>query len=194
MRFDRFTQRAQEAIARSQEILIRYQHSQMDLEHILLALLEQPEGAVQDVFELLGTDLEGMKRRVDQILQAQPKVRGGGPQGMPTQIYVTPAVQHLAVLVGQEADRLNDEYISTEHLLLGIVGMTEQIRSPLTRLFADLSVTKQDVFDAIEEIRGGRHVTDRYSEDNYKALEKYGRDLTRLAREGRLDPVIGREK
>src|SRR5687767_12661204 len=73
MRFDRFTQRAQEAIARSQEILVRYQHSQMDLEHVLLALLEQPEGAVQDIFELLGTDIEAMKRRVDQILQAQPK-------------------------------------------------------------------------------------------------------------------------
>ncbi|MDQ4077620.1 MAG: AAA family ATPase [Chloroflexota bacterium] len=194
MRFDRFTQRAQEAIARSQEILIRYQHSQMDLEHVLLALLEQPEGAVQEIFELLGADIEVMKRRVDQILQAQPKVRGGTSQAMPTQVFVTPAVQHLAALVGQEADQLGDEYISTEHILLGIVGMVEQTRSPLTRLFADINVSKEDVYDAIEELRGGRTVNDPYAEDHYKSLEKYGRDLTRLSREGRLDPVIGREK
>ncbi len=194
MRFDRFTQRAQEAIVRSQEILVRYQHSQMDLEHVLLALLEQPEGAINDVFELLGADMEMMKRRVDQILQAQPKVRGAMPQSMPAQVFVTPAVQHLAALVGQEADRLGDQFISTEHILLGIVGMVEQTRSPLTRLFADLNISKEDLYDAVEELRGGRTVDDPYAEENYKSLEKYGRDLTRLAREGRLDPVIGREK
>jgi ATP-dependent Clp protease ATP-binding subunit ClpC len=196
MRFDRFTQRAQEAIARSQEILIRYQHQQLDLEHVLLALLEQPEGAVQDIFELLSTDIEMVKSRIDAILRAQPKVRGtGGMQGgMPTQVWVTPAVQHLAALVAQEADRLNDEYISTEHILLGIVGMAEQTRSPLSRLFGEINLRKQDVEDAIEEIRGGAKVDDPYAEENYKSLEKYGRDLTRLAREGRLDPVIGREK
>ncbi len=109
MRFDRFTQRAQESIARSQEILLRYQHSQMDLEHVLLALLEQPEGAVSGIFELLGADLEMMKRRVDHILRAQPKVRGGTRQvGMAAQIFVTPAVQRLAGIVSQEADKLNE--------------------------------------------------------------------------------------
>ncbi|HEX8684543.1 MAG TPA: AAA family ATPase [Ardenticatenaceae bacterium] len=192
MRFDRFTQRAQEAIARSQEILIRYQHSQMDLEHVLLALLEQPEGAVTDVFELLGADMDLMKRRLDDILRAQPKVRGGVGAGIPGQVYVAPSVQHLAALVQQEADRLQDEYISTEHILLGIVGMAEQTRSPLSRLFADVNITKQDVQEAIEEIRGGAHVDDPYAEEKYKSLEKYGRDLTKLARDGRLDPVIGR--
>ena len=195
MRFDRFTQRAQEAIARSQEILLRYQHSQMDLEHVLLALLEQPEGAVSDIFELLSADLDLMKRRVDDILRAQPKVRsnGSGRYGMPAQIFVTPAVQRLAALVSQEADRLNDEYISTEHILLGIVGMVEQTRSPLSRLFSEINISKKDIQDAIEEIRGGANVTDPYAEDHYKSLEKYGRDLTQLARDERLDPVIGRK-
>jgi len=196
MRFDRFTQRAQEAIARSQEILLRYQHSQMDLEHVLLALLEQPEGAVAEVFELLGADLDLMKRRVDDILRAQPKVRGGasGRYGMPAQIFVTPAVQRLAALVSQEADRLKDEYISTEHILLGIVGMVEPARSPLSRLFSEVNISKKNIQDAIEEVRGGSNVTDPYSEDNYKSLEKYGRDLTQLARDKRLDPVIGRQR
>ena len=195
MRFDRFTQRAQESIARSQEILLRYEHSQMDLEHVLLALLEQPEGAVSDIFELLGADLEMMKRRVDHILRAQPKVRGGARQvGMAAQIFVTPAVQRLAGIVSQEADKLNDKYISTEHILLGIVGMVEQIRSPLSRLLSEVKITKKDVENAIEEIRGGANVTDPYAEDHYKSLDKYGRDLTQLAREERLDPVIGRQK
>ncbi|MGB0385975.1 MAG: ATP-dependent Clp protease ATP-binding subunit [Ardenticatenaceae bacterium] len=195
MRFDRFTQRAQEAIARSQEILLRYQHSQMDLEHVLYALLEQPEGAVSDIFELLGADINMMKRRVDNILRAQPKVRGGGPRyGMTAQIFVTPAVQRLASVASQEADRLNDEYISTEHILLGIVGIVEQARSPLSRFFTEINISKKDVQDAIEEIRGGANVTDPYAEDHYKSLEKYGRDLTKLAKDGRLDPVIGRQK
>jgi ATP-dependent Clp protease ATP-binding subunit ClpC len=193
MRFDRFTQRAQEAIARSQEILLRYQHSQMDLEHVLLALIEQPEGAVKEVFELLKTDLNLMKRRVDDILRAQPKVRGSGRQGMTTQIFVTPAVQQLAAIVSQEADRLSDEYISTEHILLGIVGMAEQSRSPLARLFNEFKITRKDVIEAITEVRGGSNVTDPYAEDHYRAIEKYGRDLTKLSKEGRLDPVIGRQ-
>lgn len=193
MRFDRFTQRAQEAIARSQEILLRYQHSQMDLEHVLLALIEQPEGAVKEVFELLKTELNLMKRRVDDILRAQPKVRGSGGQGMTTQIFVTPAVQQLAAIVSQEADRLSDEYISTEHILLGIVGMAEQSRSPLARLFNEFKITRKDVIEAITEVRGGSNVTDPYAEDHYRAIEKYGRDLTKLSKEGRLDPVIGRQ-
>ena len=193
MHFDRFTKRAQEAIQRSQEILIRYQHTQMDLEHVLLALLEQREGAVSEVLELLGADIDYMKRRVDLILRAQPKVQGAAAQ-VPTSIFVTQAVQHLAALVEQESRKLGDDYISTEHILLGIVGMVEQTRSPLTRLFAEINISKQDVYEAIEELRDGKSVDDPYAEDNYKSLEKYGRDLTRLANEGRLDPVIGRER
>ncbi|MCB0075926.1 MAG: AAA family ATPase [Anaerolineales bacterium] len=192
MHFDRFTKRAQEAIQRSQEILMGYQHSQMDLEHVLLALLEQPEGGVKEVLELLGADIEYMKRRVDLILRAQPKVKGAATNS-PTQIFVTQAVQHLAAIVEQESRSLGDEYISTEHILLGIVGMVEQTRSPLTRLFAEIDISKQAVYEAIEELRDGRSIDDPYAEDNYKSLEKYGRDLTRLAREERLDPVIGRE-
>jgi ATP-dependent Clp protease ATP-binding subunit ClpC len=193
MRFDRFTQRAQEAIARSQEILLRYQHTQMDLEHVLLSLVEQPDSAIKEVFDLLGTDLDFLKRRLDDILRAQPRVRGGTFNQMPTQVFITPAVQQLAVLVDQEATRMGDQYISTEHILLGIAAMAEQVRSPLSRLFNEINVTKQDIAEAIEEIRGGAKVTDPNAEDKYKSLEKYGRDLTKLAREGRLDPVIGRD-
>ncbi|MCZ7569279.1 MAG: AAA family ATPase [Ardenticatenaceae bacterium] len=190
MRFDRFTERAQDAIARSQEILLRYQHSQLDLEHIMLALLEQPEGVVGQLLEKLGADTEMMKRRLDDILRAQPKMRAVG--SMPQQqIYVTPAVQQLAGIVAQEADKLGDEYISTEHMLLGIVQQAKS--SPLARLFQELGIEKDDIYDAIEEIRGGAKVNDPYAETKYRVLEKYGRDLTKLAAEGRLDPVIGRE-
>ena len=164
MRFDRFTQRAQEAIARSQEILLRYQHTQMDLEHVLLSLVEQPDSAIKEVFDLLGTDLDFLKRRLDDILRAQPRVRGGTFNQMPTQVFITPAVQQLAVLVDQEATRMGDQYISTEHILLGIAAMAEQVRSPLSRLFNEINVTKQDIAEAIEEIRGGAKVTDPNAE------------------------------
>ncbi len=193
MNFNRFTERAQDAIARSQEILLRYQHTQLDVEHILLALLEQPGGLVGQILERLDVDTERMKRRLDEILRAQPRVSmaGGIPQA---QIYVTPAVQQLAAIVSQEADRLGDEYISTEHILLGIARLAEhQRQSPIGRLFAEFNLRTSDLYDTIDEIRGGRKVTDPYAETKYQALEKYGRDLTKLAAEGRLDPVIGRE-
>ncbi len=193
MNFYRFTERAQEAIARSQEILLRYRHSQLDVEHIMLALLEMPGSVVVRILEHLGVDVEQMKRRLDEILRAQPRVHmaGGPPQA---QIYVTPAVQQLAGVVGQEADRLGDEYISTEHLLLGIARLAEQQRhSPMGRLFAEFHLRASDIDDTIHELRGGRTVDDPRAEPTYRALEKYGRDLTKLAAEGRLDPVIGRE-
>jgi len=188
MRFDRFTERAQDAIARSQEILMRYQHSQLDIEHILLALLEQQDGSVVEVLTTVGVDVDMMKRRLDDVLSAAPKsyVTGGGM----AQIYVTPRVQHLAGLAGQEADRLGDQYISTEHLLLGILEIQQ---GPSAQIFQEFHVTKDKVLKAVEQVRGGSKVTDPYAETKYRILEKYGRDLTQLARDDKLDPVIGRE-
>jgi ATP-dependent Clp protease ATP-binding subunit ClpC len=188
MRFDRFTERAQDAIARSQEILMRYQHSQLDIEHILLALLEQQDGAVVEVLQMVGVDVDMLKRRLDSVLSATPKsyISGGGM----AQIYVTPRVQHLAGLAGQEADRLGDQYISTEHLLLGIMEIKQ---GPSAAIFQEFGITKEMVLQGIEQVRGGSKVTDPYAETKYRILEKYGRDLTQLARDDKLDPVIGRE-
>ncbi len=193
MNFNRFTERAQDAIARSQEILLRYQHTQLDVEHVLLALLEQPDGLVSQILQRLDVDIERMKARLDEILKAQPKVRFSGATPA-QQVYVTPSVQRLALLVSQEADKMDDEYISTEHMLLGIARLAEQQKqTPLGRLFAEFDIHLEDLYDVIDEMRGGQKVDDPYAETRYQALEKYGRDLTKLAAEGKLDPVIGRE-
>jgi ATP-dependent Clp protease ATP-binding subunit ClpC len=189
MRFERLTERAQDAIARSQEILMRYRHTQMDTEHVFLALLEQPEGSVIQILERLGADVEMLKRRLEDILEATPQSYTPGGAG-PTQIYVTPRLQYLGTVASQEASRLGDRYISTEHMLLAIAS--EQ-NSPSARLLAAAGVVKDRIYEAIKELRGGHTVTDPQAETKYRILERYGRDLTQFAREGHLDPVIGRE-
>lgn len=193
MRFDRFmdrfTERAQEAIFRSQEIVARYQHGQLDTEHLFMALLEQRDGLVCQILETLGVNVDMMRRRLDDDLRSAPQMeyRGGGMAQQ--QIYVTPRVQRLGQVASQEAFELDDEYISTEHLLLAIA--TED-NSPSVRLLHDAGVYKEDIYDIIDEIRGGKRITDPSAEVQYQILERYGRDLTTLAAEGKLDPVVGR--
>ena len=188
MRFDRFTERAQEAAQRAAEIIQRYGHNQIDTEHILLALIEQPQGVISQLLDILKIDAENFKERLDYILRTSPKANifGGGAG----QVFITPRVKRIIDLANQEANRLKDEYISTEHIFLAI--LTEK-NTPSARLLEDLGITRQRVLDAIEELRGGQKVTDPKAEARYRTLEKYSRDLTTLAREGKLDPVIGRD-
>jgi ATP-dependent Clp protease ATP-binding subunit ClpC len=189
MRYDRFTERAQDAAMRAQEILMRYSHNQIDVEHLLLALLEQPEGVVPEIMETLGADVEMVKRRLDEILRASPKasIYGGGAG----QMFITPRVKRVFDQANREASSLRDEYISTEHIFLAIAG---ERGTPTDRLLRDNGVTKQRIYDAIKEIRGGQRVTSPRAETQYRTLEKYSRDLTQLAFDGKLDPVIGRDK
>ena len=189
MPFDRFTQRAQEAIAQSQEILQRYKHSQLDAEHLLLALIEQPGGVIPQVLAKLGADVEVIRRRLDDILSTSPPTQFG-PLAPQAQIYVTPRVKRVIDVAMEESKRLGDDYVSTEHIFLAIIGEGSGAASAILR---DAGVTKDGAYKVIEEIRGGQKVTDPQAETKYRILERYGRDLTQLAREGRLDPVIGRE-
>jgi len=191
MRFDRFTERAQDAIARSQEILQRYGHSQLDTEHLLMAMVEQPEGVITEILTRLDVNIDTLTGRLDELLGSsrsgyQPS--GTGPT--PTQLFVTPRLSRLMHVAGEEAKRLGDEYVSTEHILLAVLGVGGGAAS----ILGDMGVTKAKAQSAIEEIRDGQKVTDPRAETRYRVLEKYGRDLTLLAEEGRLDPVIGREE
>ena len=188
MRFDRFTERAQEAAQRAAEIIQRYGHNQIDTEHILLALIEQPQGVISQLLEILKIDPENFKERLDYILRTSPKANiFGGGSG---QVFITPRVKRIIDQANQEANRLKDEYISTEHIFLAILS---ERNTPAARLMEDLGITRQRVLDAVDELRGGQKVTDPKAESRYRTLEKYSRDLTTMAREGKLDPVIGRD-
>ncbi len=188
MRFDRFTERAQEAAQRAAEIIQRYGHNQIDTEHILLALIEQPGGVIPQILEKLNVSAEALTERLDATLRASPKANifGGGAG----QIFITPRVKRIIDLANEEANRLKDEYISTEHIFLAI--LTER-NTPAARILESAGLSRDRVFDAVQDLRGGQRVTDPQAETRYRTLEKYSRDLTQLAREGKLDPVIGRD-
>jgi len=186
MRQERFTEQAQEALALSQEIVRQYHHSQWDVEHILLALLRQERGLVGDILRELGVDVEAARRQVEAALEKSPKVTYEVAQ-----IYATPRVAQLLTKAGEEANRLKDEFISTEHLL---VAMIEEEKGEAASILRRLGIDQEKVYRALQKLRGGHRVTDARAESKYRSLEKYGRDLTELARAGRLDPVIGREE
>ena len=188
MRFDKFTERAQDAANRSIEILQRYGHNQVDTEHILLALLEQPEGVVPQILDRLGVDVNVMRKRLDDVLKHSPKVAiyGGGTG----QVFITPRVKRILELAQEEANRFKDEYISTEHIFLAILN---ERNTAAARILAEAGVTKDRTNDVIKEFRGGQRVTDPGAEARYRTLEKFSRDMTKLARENKLDPVIGRD-
>jgi ATP-dependent Clp protease ATP-binding subunit ClpC len=188
MRFDRFTERAQEAAQRAAEIIQRYGHNQIDTEHILLALIEQPGGVIPQILEKMNVSPDALVERLDATLRSSPKANifGGGAG----QIFITPRVKRIIDLANEEANRLKDEYISTEHIFLAI--LTER-NTPAARILESAGLTRDRVYDAIQDLRGGQRVTDPQAETRYRTLEKYSRDLTQLAREGKLDPVIGRD-
>jgi ATP-dependent Clp protease ATP-binding subunit ClpC len=188
MRFDRFTERAQDAAARAYEIVQRYRHTQVDTEHLFLALLEQKDGAVPQLLGELNVDVIAMQNRLDEELRASPKVAvyGGGVG----QIFYTPRIRTVLELAQGEANRLKDEFISTEHIFLSIMSERNTASS---RILQEFGVTRERVVTGIEALRGGKKVTDRQAESRYRTLEKYSRDLTKLGREGKLDPVIGRD-
>lgn len=189
IRFDRFTERAQDAAARAYEILHRYNHSQVDTEHILLALLEQTDGLVPHILEQLSVDASGLRSRVDDILRQSPRTATIYGQGT-NQVFITPRLKSVIDRANEEANRLRDQYISTEHIFLALFG---ERNTAVARTFAEYNITRERVADAIKDIRGGQRVTDPQAESRYRTLEKYSTDLTRLAHEGKLDPVIGRD-
>jgi ATP-dependent Clp protease ATP-binding subunit ClpC len=188
MRFDRFTERAQDAAARAYEVLQRYSHNQVDTEHILLALLEQPEGVIPQILGMLNVEGELIQQRLDDVLRASPKaaVYGGGAG----QVFITPRVKRIIDLANEEANRLKDEFISTEHIFLSILS---ERNTNVARILSEAGISPDNVHSSIQELRGGQRVTTPQSESRYKVLEKYSRDLTQMARSGKLDPVIGRD-
>jgi len=186
MRPERFTEQALEVITASQELVQRYKHSQWDVEHIMLALLQQEGGVASQILEHIGVNVTALKERVDGVLSTIPQITSEGMQ-----IYTTPRVRNVLERASHEADQVKDEYISVEHLLVAIAGETS---GEIAAIFKELGISREKVYQAVKDIRGGHRVEDRRAESKYRSLEKYSRDLTELARKGRLDPVIGRDE
>ncbi len=186
MKPERFTEQAQEVLAASQELVRRYRHNQWDVEHVLLALLEQEKGVTQDILRELRVDVDEVKGRVGATLDQFPKVAYEAGQ-----IYATPRTSALLENANREADRLKDEFVSTEHLLIAIAA---ESKGEAATILAESGANQEKIYQSLQKIRGGHRVTDRQAESKYRSLEKYGHDLTELARQGKLDPVIGREK
>ena len=188
MRFDRFTEKAQGALLGAQQEATTRGHQAVDPEHLLVALVEQSEGLVPQLLLKLNVDPRVLRTRLVADLERRPKVSGGAPAGG---IMLSPRLARVLEAAQREADRLKDEYLSAEHLLLGI--MDEQ-DGQAGRHLADLGVTRDRLYEVLEDVRGQQRVTDPNPESKYQALERYGRDLTQLAAAGKLDPVIGRDE
>jgi len=186
MKQERFTELAQEALAASQELVHQYQHGQWDVEHILLALLQQEKGLVGDILKELDVATETVRQQVETTLQKSPRVAFEA-----SQIYATPRIAQLLKKADEEANRLKDEFISTEHLLIAIISEEKGEAAAILKHFG---VGQEKVYGALQKLRGGHRVTDAHAESHYRSLEKYGRDLTEFARQGKLDPVIGRDE
>lgn len=185
MRLDKLTIRAQEAVQNAQSIAERMNHQNIDAEHLLMALIDQTESIVPTVLQKLGVQLPVLRRYVEADLNKLPQVHGASVAS-----YITPRFKQVLDKAFEEAERLKDEYVSTEHLLM---ALAEDTQGPAGRLLKQAGVTPDNLYQALVEIRGGHRVTDQNPEEKYQALERYGRDLTDLARKGKLDPVIGRD-
>ena len=184
MNLNKFTEKAQEAVYNAQELAQNLNHSQIEPEHLLLTLLEQPEGLAPQVLHKLGVSPDAVAQPARAELERLPKLSGAA------QVYVSPRFSRVADTAQKEATRLHDEFVSTEHLLLALADDS----GAAGRLLRQAGITKDRLLQALVQIRGTQRVTSQTPESTYQALEKYGRDLTDQARQGKLDPVIGRDE
>lgn len=185
MNLQTMTEMAQAALVEAQRLAQERRQTQIEPEHLLSALLRQEDGVVPAVLEKLGVQPVAIQRQVEAALTALPHVSSD------TQSYVSPSLQRLVDAAEKEAAQLKDEYTSTEHFLL---ALTEQQQGQAAKILRTAGVTRDAVYRALQQVRGGQRVSSQNPERTYQALEKYGRDLTVLARQGKLDPVIGRDE
>jgi ATP-dependent Clp protease ATP-binding subunit ClpB len=187
MDINRFTEKAQEALQSAQKIAVRQQQQQVEVEHLLAALLEQEKGIVPAILSKAGVSLDALSIRVQREIEKLPRVTGSS--GGPDQFYVSGRLNRLLTLCEDEAKKLKDEYLAVEHLLL---AMTDDKGASGT-LLKEFGISRDRLMKALQEVRGNQRVTTQNPEETYQALEKYGRDLTQQAQRGKLDPVIGRD-
>jgi ATP-dependent Clp protease ATP-binding subunit ClpB len=186
---NRLTQKMQEALNDAQTTALRFGHTEVEVEHLLLALLNQSDGLAPGLLERSEVDVDRLRAAVEQHLEGRP--RTSGPGAAPGQVYVSRTLSQVLDTAQREAERLRDEYVSVEHVVLAMIALGPQAAAG--RLLAEHGVTQERLLETLTRLRGSQRVTSATPESAYEALEKYGRDLVEEARTGRLDPVIGRD-
>jgi ATP-dependent Clp protease ATP-binding subunit ClpB len=189
MDMNRFTEKMQEALRSAEAKAIRYSHQQLDVEHLLLALLEQDGGLAAAMLAKAGVAPDLLRQRLEDELNKMPKVTGNS-SGAPDQVYITGRLNRLLVEAEDEAKKLKDEYVSVEHVLLAMLDD----KGAAGRLLKQMGMNRERFMQALREVRGSQRVTSPTPESTYQSLQRYGRELTELARQGKLDPVIGRDE
>ncbi len=185
MNFNKFTIKSQEAVQNAQEIASSYGNQAIEPEHVLAALVQDPQGIVVPMLQKLGANVEYVKIKINELIEKLPKIQNAQQQ------YASSLLLKVFDEAQKEAENLKDEFVSTEHLLLGVLS---QKQNGGAKLLLDQGVTRDSVLKALKDIRGSQRVTDQNPEDKYQALQRFGRDLNELARKGKLDPVIGRDE
>jgi len=186
MRFDKFTLKVQEALQEAQGLAAQYGHQALDVEHLFVSFLKQPEGIVSVILKKLGADPRRIEGEVRKSLEKLPSIQGAAGQS-----YMTPRLNRVLDAGLSEAARLTDEYVSAEHIL---VAMADEKEGPLAKILTANGITKDAIFKVLVEIRGNQRITDPNPEEKYQALKRYARDFNELARSGSFDPVIGRDE
>ncbi|HEV3076522.1 MAG TPA: Clp protease N-terminal domain-containing protein, partial [Thermoanaerobaculia bacterium] len=189
MDINRMTQKSQEALQSAQGLALRHGHQEVDSDHLLLALLEQPEGLVPRLLARMEVPIDTLRTEIERELARRPSVSGPGAEA--GKIYLTQRLQQVFLRAEDEAKRLRDEYVSVEHLLLALIE--EGPGSPAGRALARHGVTRDSFLSALTAVRGNQRVTSASPEGAYEALSKYGIELVGEARRNKLDPVIGRD-
>jgi len=185
MNLQKFTLRSQEAIQTAQEIALNYNNQALEPVHLFAALIQDEDSLVVEILKKLEVNISRLKIKVNELLEALPKISGYAGN-----LYLSPSLNEVFDTAFKEAKTMHDEYVSVEHLLLALIS----VKSNIADLLRSYNVTRDDVLKILKEIRGGQRVTDQSPEEKYQALRRYGRILNDEVREGKLDPVIGREE
>ncbi len=185
MNIEKFTEKAQESILTTQRLAEEKHHPQMEVEHLLFALVNQDGGIVPSILEKLGVNVAEIKLKIESELEKLPKTSGAA------KVYLSQNLSQVLDMAEKEASKFRDEYVSTEHLFLAIANKRD---TPAGKILKEYSITENRILQVLTSIRGSQRVTDANPEGKYQAMEKYGRDLTEMARQGKLDPVIGRDE
>jgi ATP-dependent Clp protease ATP-binding subunit ClpB len=187
MSFEKFTDKAQEAVVGAQQLAIKLDHQQVDVEHLHMALLEQEDGLIPNLLVISGIDTELLKKELEQELDKIPQVYGTNV----SQVYPSRRFNQVLLKAADEAKKFQDEFVSVEHIYLVIMN---ERNSSSSKLISKYGMDREKLLLALSKVRGNERVTSKNPEEGYQALEKYGSDLVELAKQGKLDPVIGRDQ